>query len=120
MRKSFGAWCTIIAVGTLLSACATFMSPKGYIPDDKAVFLREKLEFGPVRYDPIRVDPYSFAPYAGAVHVQSPDFLRIADFDSLLKADFVSDSKLYREVEGHLAYIEGLPDLAKMRARLDS
>ena len=54
------------------------------------------------------------------MHVQSPDFLRIADFDSLLKADFVSDSKLYREVEGHLAYIEGLPDLAKMRARLDA
>jgi hypothetical protein len=103
-----------------LNGCATFSAPKGYIPDGKVVFLREKLEFGPVKYDPITVDPYVFAPYAGALQIERPDFLSTPGLESVLKGDFAADSRLYLEVKGHLLYVAGLQAFKDMRARLDA
>jgi hypothetical protein len=103
-----------------LFGCASFSTPKNYIPDDKVVFLREKLEFGPIKYDPLTVDPYNFAPDAGALQIEKPAFLQIPGLENILKADFAADSRLYREIKGHLLYVASLQAFKDMGARLDT
>jgi hypothetical protein len=103
----------------LVAGCASIAPPKGYIPDEKVVFLREKLEFGPIAYEPAKADPYEFAPDASKVDAERPAFVKLDRLDALLAPGFAADSRLHREVEAHLAYVAALPAFVRLRAALD-
>ena len=119
MKKAIGPAVVVVAL-FLLSGCSSLGVPKDFIPDSKVVYLREKIEYGPIRYPPMTVDPYSFAPDTAPIDVEHPGFLQASSFDLFLRADFKADSRLFREIEGHVLNIRDSKLFTEMRAGLDA
>ena len=103
-----------------LSSCASFQVPNDYVPDGKVVYLTQNTGFDPIAYKPASADPYTFQPDQAAVSAEKPDFIHGANWDTLLRADFQADSRLYREVVAHFSYVLALPVIKELRAALDS
>lgn len=108
----------LLGQAALLGSCASFTLPKGYVPDDKVVFLREKLEFAPISYKPIPADPYDFPKDTSAIQPESPAFASLLSFEDLLRPDYKADDRLYREVSAHLNYMAALPAYTQLKEKL--
>ncbi len=108
------------ALVLILAGCATFTFPDDYVPDERVVYLAQKAELDPIRYEPAAADPYVFQADPTPVDAARPAFLRETTWDSLLKADFRGDSRLHREVEAHFLRVASLPAFTRLRARLDA
>ncbi len=84
MRRPAGSLVSFVILFPLLAACTTFKVPKDYVPDEKVVFLKEKVEFGPIKYAPRLADPYVFAPDAAEVKADTPAHLMIGESSGLI------------------------------------
>lgn len=109
-----------LAIVGLFSSCVSVNIPKEYVPDNQVVFLMQQTDYGPIKYDIVPADPYVFTPDQTAVDAVNPKFLKDLRFDSLLKADFPADTRLYREVAAHFQYVLKLLLFAELRPLLDS
>lgn len=101
-----------------LGGCTSFPIPKEYVPDSQVVYLIQNLSYGPIAHPAVPADPYTFSPDLSPVNSERPGFLT-ATWESLLKADFKADSRLYREVEAHLGSIWDLPGFQNLRTRFE-
>lgn len=110
----------IIAQFASCALLSRFSLPKGYVPDDKVVFLKQKIEFGPIRYDALATDPYVWEPSNEAVNAQSPYFLSIYDFNTFSKPDYTADTRLYKDVSAHFEYILNLPAYNDLKSKIEN
>lgn len=106
-------------VATALSSCATVQVPKDYVPDSKVVFLMQRADLDPIRYETKEADPYVFEADQSAVDAENPRFLGETTFEGLLKPDYSGDTRLYREAVAHFRYLLDMPLFAQMRKALD-
>jgi hypothetical protein len=103
----------------VLSSCATVQVPKDYVPDSKVVYLMQRVDLDPIRYELKDADPYVFEADSSAVDAETPRFLGEATFEGLLKPDYAGDTRLYREAVAHFRYVLDMPLFAEMRKALD-
>jgi hypothetical protein len=121
MRALRIVFISALAAGCLvLLGCPSYRVPRDYVPDEKVVFLMQRVDLGPIRHPLVAADPYTFAPWNGAVDAVHPLFLRISRFATLLEPDFSADSRTYKEAQAYFGRILALPLLATLRARLDA
>jgi hypothetical protein len=115
---------TAVLAALVITSCSIIQRiqgyPKEYVPDAKVVFLMQKTEFGPIRYEPVPSDPYEFSPYDGSIEKVNPSFLGALRFDSVQAPGYRDDSRLHQEAAAHFPYIQQLPVLAELRAVLEA
>jgi Peptidase MA superfamily len=123
-NRKIGPTLAIVVATLVVTSCSVVQRiqgyPKEYVLDRKVVFLMQKTEFGPIRYDPAPADPYAFPPYDGPIDRANPSFLGNLQFASIQAADFCMDSRLHQEAAAHFPYIQQLPVLAELRTILEA
>ncbi|OHD32727.1 MAG: hypothetical protein A2086_09735 [Spirochaetes bacterium GWD1_27_9] len=103
----------------LLFSCLSFQVPKEYVPDDKVVYLKQKVEFSPIEYEIKKTEPYKWE-YEIEVDKVNPSFIKINDFNQFLKPDFASDVKLFNEIKKHLLFMKDNEIFNKLKTSLNN
>jgi len=112
----------VLFVTLTMNSCAffsRFIPPEGYIPDDKVVYLKEKIEFEPIRYEPQQTAPYqwSFGRETGGTH---PGLVDSQTFAFYLKPSFTNDAMVYKEVRNRLEQAPLNTNYLRLRELLDT
>lgn len=92
------------------------MYPKGYVPDEKVVYLKQKIEFDPIRYSEAETTPYEWKVPA-QIASADPAFLRASSLDPFLEADYAADAKTYTDVAAFFSSIQNNPAYKELKAR---
>lgn len=75
------------------------------MPDEQVVYLKQRVEYGPIAYAPQETQPYDWTVEV-SVDPADPSFLqRRTVFANLLTADLTADAQLFEEVKQHLSYV---------------
>lgn len=96
----------VLAVAFFATACASLTNvPEGFVPDEQVVYLKQRVEYGPIAYAPQETQPYDWTVEV-SVDPADPSFLRRRTvFADLLTADLAADAQLFEEVKQHLGYV---------------
>ena len=95
----------LMSVIPILNSCALFsrfLPPPGYIPDDEVVYLKEKIEFEPIRYEPQETRPYQWS-FTRETAGTYPKLIDAQSFAFYLKPSFTNDAIVYKEARDRLS-----------------
>jgi len=104
---------------TLTSCLSTYKIPEEYVPDEDLVYLKQRLELNPIKYDPVMTSPYEWNVDI-EVNKESPDFLKERSFTNQLKPNFYNDAKLFLEVKEHLLHIKEEKIFVQLKSLTDA
>ncbi len=93
--------------------------PKDYVPDEKVVYLRQRVDLEPIKYEPAPADPYEFSAEP-EINPEEPQFLKSKRFTDYLTPDYSADVQLYNEVKEHLLWVEHSENLNDLIQRIES
>ena len=104
------------------ASCALFSRitiPEGYIPDDKVIYLQQRTDLDPIRYEPEPADPYVWK-IDPATNLAFPVYLSTPDFTSYLKPDPQLDARVMAELKILLPRAAGSEKYLKLKDILEN
>jgi hypothetical protein len=118
-------YCIAAVIASLTALCASCALlgvglPKEYVPDEKVVYLKQRVDLDPIRYEGIATDPYSWPVPSFTVNRERPGFLSVGGFSDLARPDYIGDARLYTEARAHFDYILSHPLFTELKKKIEN
>jgi len=107
-------------LAVLILVNCKYVPPPDYVPDERIVYLKQKVELGPIPYAPALAHPYTWELEKNiSIDAVRPRFLSWTTLPSYMNPSYRDDAILYREVTAHFEYLRTEPEFLKLRKLLD-